>query len=44
MGSLKPLVEHIYLEDKRQAILQLATEANVTISYQAEPRQKKFKP
>ena len=42
--SLKPLVEHIYLEDKRQAILQLATEANVTISYQAKPRQKKFKP
>ena len=42
--SLKPLVEHIYLEDKRQAILQLATEANVTISYQEKPRQKKFKP
>ena len=32
------------MEDKRQAILQLATEANVTISYRARPRQKKFKP
>ena len=42
--SLKPLVEHIYLEDKRRAVLQLASEANVTISYQAKPRQKKFKP
>ena len=31
--SLKPLVEHIYLEDKRQAILQVATNANITISY-----------
>ena len=38
--SLKPLVEYIYLEDKRQAILQLATDANVTISYQAKPREK----
>ena len=33
-ASLKPLVEHIYLEDKRHAILQLASQANFTISYE----------
>ena len=33
--SLKPLVEHIYLEDKRHAVLQLASQANITISYEA---------
>ena len=27
--SLKPLVEHIYLEDKRHAVLQLASQANI---------------
>ena len=32
------------MEDKCQAILQFATEGNVTISYQVKPRQKKFKP
>ena len=32
--SLKPLVEHIYLEDKRHAVLQLASQANITISYE----------
>ena len=42
--SLKPLVEHIYLEDKCQVILQLAMESNVTILYQVTPRQEKFKP
>lgn len=33
--SLKPLVEHIYLEDRRQAVLQnlIATEKGVSISY-----------
>jgi len=30
--SLKPLVEHIYLEDRRHAILQVATSKNITIS------------
>ena len=42
--SLKPLVEHIYLEDKCQAILQLPTEVNGAISYQAKLRQRMFKP
>ena len=31
--SLRPLIEHIYLEDRRQATLQVATNAGVTISY-----------
>ena len=31
--SLKPLVEHIYLEDRKQAVLQVATEKGVSISY-----------
>ena len=31
--SLKPLIEHIYLEDRRQAILEMATNANITIPY-----------
>lgn len=31
--SLRPLIEHIYLEDRRQAALQVATNAGVTISY-----------
>ena len=30
--SLKPLIEHLYLEDKRQVILQVASEANITTS------------
>ena len=30
---LKPLLEHLYLEDRRQAALQVAAEAGVTISY-----------
>jgi len=32
--SLKPLVEHVYLEDHRQAVLEVATATNITISYQ----------
>ena len=31
--SLKPLVEHIYLEDRRHACLEVATNKGVTISY-----------
>ena len=31
--SLKPLVEHLYLEDCRQAVLQIASEVGITISY-----------
>jgi len=42
--SLKPLVEHMYLEDRRQAILQVATAANVTISYQTKSRQRTRRP
>ena len=40
--SLKPLVEHIYLEDRRQAILQVATNANVTISYNPKKRKRNY--
>jgi len=39
--SLKPLIEHLYLEDKRQAILQVASEANITISYHTKKRERK---
>ena len=38
--SLKPLVEHIYLEDRRQAVLEVATTVNITITYQVKPRQR----
>jgi len=31
--SLKPLIEHFYLENKRQAIQQVACKANITISH-----------
>ena len=31
--SLKPLVEHIYLEDRRHACLEVTTNKGVTISY-----------
>ena len=37
--SLKPMVEHFYLEDKRQAILQVTCNANITISYHSQQRQ-----
>ena len=33
--SLRPLIEHFYLEDKRHAIMQVVCDANVTISYHA---------
>ena len=42
--SLKPLIEHFYLEDKRQAILQLASLANVTVSYQVANRKRSRRP
>ena len=34
--SLRPLVEHIYLEDRRQACLEVATSRGVTISYRTK--------
>ena len=40
--SLKPLVEHIYLEDRRQAILQVATNANITISYNPKKHKRNY--
>ena len=39
--SLWPLVEHFYLEDRRQAVLQIASEAGVTISYSTKKQKKK---
>jgi len=41
--SLKPLVEHIYLEDRRQAILEVAVNANVVISYSSNKRKRKYR-
>ena len=41
--SLKPLVEHIYLEDRRQAILQVAINANITISYNAKKNKRNYR-
>ena len=31
--SLRPLVEHIYVKDRRQAVLEVATRANISITY-----------
>lgn len=42
--SLKPLVEHIYLEDRRHAILEVATSRNVTIEYQTKVRRRRHRP
>ena len=42
--SLKPLIEHFYLEDRGIAIMQIASSANVTISYQANPRKRRRRP
>ena len=42
--SLKPLIEHFYLEDKRQAILQLASLENVTVSYQVTNKKRIRRP
>ena len=38
--SLHPLIEYFYLEDKRHAIMQVACDANVTISYHAKQRRR----
>ena len=42
--SLRPLIEHIYLEDRRQATLQVATNAGVTISYAVKKRRRIRRP
>ena len=42
--SLRPLLEHFYLEDRRQAVLQIASEAGVTISYSTKKRRKNRRP
>ena len=38
--SLRPLVEHFYLEDRQQAVLQIASEAGVTTSYSTKKQRK----
>ena len=40
--SLRPLIEHFYLEDKRHAIMQVACDANVTISYHTKQRKRSY--
>ena len=42
--SLRPLIEHFYLEDRRQAVLQIASEAGVTISYSTKKCRKNRRP
>ena len=42
--SLKPLIEHFYLEDKRQAILQLDSLENVSVSYKISNRRRSHRP
>ena len=42
--SLKPLVEHVYLEDRRQAILEVAIAANITITYHVKARRRTRRP
>ena len=42
--SLKPLIEHMYLEDRRQAILEMAVNANITISYNTKKKQRCNRP
>ena len=42
--SLKPLIEHFYLENRRIAIMQIAASANVTVSYQVKPRRRSRRP
>ena len=37
--SLRPLIEHIYLEDCRQATLQIAASSRVTISYNVKNKE-----
>ena len=42
--SLKPLLEHFYLEDRRQAAMQVAAEAGVTISYSTKRQRRTRRP
>ena len=42
--SLKPFVEHFYLEDKQLVIMQLAALQNVTILYQVSKRKRSCHP
>ena len=42
--SLKPLIEHIYLEDRRQATLQVATNVGITISYAVKKQRRIRRP
>ena len=44
MCSLKPLVEHLYLEDRRQAVLQIASEVGITISYKTKKKKRNRRP
>jgi len=37
-------VEHFYLEDRHQAVLQIASEAGVTISYKTKKRKRNCRP
>ena len=41
--SLRPLIKHFYLEDKRHAIMQVACDANVTISYHVKHRKRSIR-
>ena len=42
--SLRPVIEHFYLEDKRQVIQQVACRANVTISYHMKKSKRSRRP
>ena len=42
--SLKPLVLHFYLEDRRQAVLQIASEVGITISYKTKKQKRNRRP
>ena len=42
--SLKPLVEHIYFEDRRQAILEVASATHITITYRVKSRRRTRRP
>ena len=37
--SLRPLIEHFYSEDKRHAIMQVASDSKVTISYHVKKKE-----
>ena len=42
--SLKPLVEHMYLEDRKHAILEIATSRNITIEFQTKVIRRHLQP